>query len=485
MVNQFKQGFASQVLANKDNYSSVMVKKANFARNSSKWNHKKCGGRAKAENGIETTTGRRGTLANDTWETNVLYSPELLDYYKNIDLTQDHARQDAYFATRNTINFDPSGDTYDVNRAVLPYQQWFSRDANVLFNKINNNTTPRGNTGNWLDSRWSNATEQYHTGINLPRDVIVKYNEQLKANNRYIANDPENNMTKVYEMPELIKAPNINIPQAARPDLSPIRRNTSPTGGQAQTPQDNTPRRGIRWNDDLTSLISNGLGSIGAFGADLWGANLRSWSPYLEAPVKLKTNWNINPQLDRIRESSQEAYRDIDANTASSSTALARKQRVRNQAQYAANEQWGTKENKETELINKDKLNRQGVRNRNTNRLNYWAESDANIANMRRRLRGAAWSDLFNNLNQTVQGYIGRRDQRRRDEATERMFNKAYPHGAAMARNIQSRESSGDATIPSLATNPIAVAGRLAIERLNDDIIAQIKKRCGGKTKRK
>ena len=479
------QGFASQVLANKDNYSSAMVKKANFARNASKWNHKKYGGRAKAEGGIETTTGRRGTLANDTWETNVLYSPELLDYYKNIDLTQDHARQDAYFATRNTINFDPSGDTYDVNKAVLPYQQWFSRDANVLFNKINNNTTPRGNTGNWLDSRWSNATEQYHTGINLPRDVIVKYNEQLKASNRYLANDPKNKMTKVYEMPELLEAPNIDIPQAVRPDLSPIGRNTSPTGGQDKTPQSPTPRRGIRWNDDLTSLAGNVLGTIGSFGADLWGSNFRSWNPYTESPVKLKTNWNINPQLDRIRESSQEAYRDIDANTASSSTALARKQRVRNQAQYAANEQWGLKENKETELINKDKLNLQGVRNRNTNRLNTWAESDANIANMRRRLRGAAVSNLFDNLNKSLQGYIGRRDQRRKDEATERMFNRAYPHGAAMARDIQSRESSGDATIPSLATNPIAIAGRLATERLDDDIVAQTKKRCGGKTKRK
>lgn len=33
------QAFASQVLANKDNYSPAMVKKANFARNASKWKH--------------------------------------------------------------------------------------------------------------------------------------------------------------------------------------------------------------------------------------------------------------------------------------------------------------------------------------------------------------------------------------------------------------------------------------------------------------
>ena len=38
------QGFASKVLANKGNYSSAMVKKANFARNASKWKHKEFGG---------------------------------------------------------------------------------------------------------------------------------------------------------------------------------------------------------------------------------------------------------------------------------------------------------------------------------------------------------------------------------------------------------------------------------------------------------
>ena len=38
------QGFASKVLANKDNYSPAMVKKANFARNASKWKHKEFGG---------------------------------------------------------------------------------------------------------------------------------------------------------------------------------------------------------------------------------------------------------------------------------------------------------------------------------------------------------------------------------------------------------------------------------------------------------
>lgn len=483
------QGFASQVLANKDNYSSAMVKKANFARNASKWNHKAYGGRKKFEPGGNKTITDvdRGDKKNDKiW----------LETFGTDSDILNRARYDTEamnaMARRHADLVEASGYNPDSGKAIQyegvgQYQQDFNSKFWNPNRRLYNEITPAGNSGdnqlgsfNDKDYMGNMTYLRTPTGLYTPETVEFWRRKGFRATNYKGDNQLE-------YMLNPLKTPNIdiNVSNPKLPDLSPIGRNTPPTGGQDKTPQSPTPRRGIRWNDDLTSLAGNVLGSLGSFGADLWGSNLRSWNPYTESPVKLKTNWNINPQLDRIRESSQEAYRDIDANTASSSTALARKQRVRNQAQYAANEQWGTKENKETELINKDKLNLQGVRNRNTNRLNYWAESDANIANMRRRLRGAAVSDLFDNLNKSLQGYIGRRDQRRRDEATERMFNKAYPHGAAMARDIQSRESRGDATIPSLATNPIAIAGRLATERLDDDIVAQTKKRCGGKTKRK
>ena len=45
--------------------------------------------------------------------------------------------------------------------------------------------------------------------------------------------------------------------------------------------------------------------------------------PTLISANKLKTKYNINPQLDRIREDKFEAYRDIDSNTASSRVGLA------------------------------------------------------------------------------------------------------------------------------------------------------------------
>lgn len=450
---------------------------------------KKCGGRKKYEPGGKKTITDvdRGDKENDKiW----------LETFGTDSDILSRARYDTEamnaMARRHADLVEASGYNPDSGRAIQhegvgQYQQDFNDKFWNPNRRLYNEITPTGTSG---DNQLGSFNDKDYMGnmtyLRTPTGLYTPETVEFWKRKGFRATDYKGYNQLEYMLNPL-EAPNIemNVPKPKTPDLSPIGSSISPTGGNAETPQGPTPRRGIRWNDDLTSLAGNVLGSLGSFGADLWGANLRSWTPYTESPVKLKTNWNINPQLDRIRESSQEAYRDIDANTASSSTALARKQRVRNQAQYAANEQWDLKENKETELINKDKLNLQGVRNRNTNRLNYWAESDANIANMRRRLRGAAWSDLFNNLNQSLQGYIGRRDQRRNAEATERMFNKAYPHGAAMARDIHSRESSGDATIPSLATNPIVVAGRLATERLNDDILAQIKKRCGGKTKRK
>lgn len=444
----------------------------------------KCGGRKKAPNGTVTDVNTRGVSAPDLWMNTIGQDNTVYDMAAN-DMVSGNRMAMRHADMREDLGYKSgSGRAIRGSGQVRQYQKDFQNrfwDAN---RSLHNATDPAGITG---DNQFGESNDDVwgeKTNVRTPYGLWSDKNRQMWNDRGFLAANYKGNtvlsgriadLSKL-ELPALPKAPTLNAPIG---ELATIPSSTGDNAKSPSSPTNPTPRRGIVWNDDLTSALANGLGSLGSFGAELWGSNLRSWTPYTESPVKLKTNYNINPQLDRIRESSQEAYRDIDANTASSSTALARKQRVRNQAQYAANEQWANKENKETQLINQDKLNLQGVRNRNTNRLNHWAESDANIANRRRQLRGAAWSNLFDNLNKTVQGYIGRRDQRRRDEATERMFNRAYPHGAAMARNIQSRESSGDATIPSLATNPIAIAGRIeTTDRKN-------KKRCGGKTKRK
>lgn len=51
------QTFAAQVMANKENYSPAMVKKANFARNAAKWKHAMGGGAAQVDQPVKYATG--------------------------------------------------------------------------------------------------------------------------------------------------------------------------------------------------------------------------------------------------------------------------------------------------------------------------------------------------------------------------------------------------------------------------------------------
>jgi hypothetical protein len=57
------QEFASKVLSNKENYSSAMVKKANFARNASKWKHEEGGQLTNTEKGQMIGQGLGSALA--------------------------------------------------------------------------------------------------------------------------------------------------------------------------------------------------------------------------------------------------------------------------------------------------------------------------------------------------------------------------------------------------------------------------------------
>ena len=72
--------------------------------------------------------------------------------------------------------------------------------------------------------------------------------------------------------------------------------------------------------------------------------------------TSLKTAYNINPQLSEIERKLGLTTRDIDANTASSQVALARKRNARYNATAEKNKLYGQKENIETQLINQDLL---------------------------------------------------------------------------------------------------------------------------------
>lgn len=166
---------------------------------------------------------------------------------------------------------------------------------------------------------------------------------------------------------------------------------------------------------DWIGLGSNVAGSLASYFASRRAINKMrgSGQPTLISANKLKTKYNINPQLDRIREDKFEAYRDIDSNTASSRVSLARKQRVRNAAGQAANELYGNKENIETNLINQDRRNQQSVRQFNAQQYNQYIDRKAAFDNGIREAKVTNINNLFSGINAGIQDMISRYENRK------------------------------------------------------------------------
>lgn len=166
---------------------------------------------------------------------------------------------------------------------------------------------------------------------------------------------------------------------------------------------------------DWIGLGSNVAGSLASYFASRRAINkMRGPSqPTLISANKLKTKYNINPQLDRIREDKFEAYRDIDSNTASSRVSLARKQRVRNAAGQAANELYGNKENIETNLINQDRRNQQSVHQFNAQQYNQYIDRKTAFDNGIREAKVTNINNLFSGINAGIQDMISRYENRK------------------------------------------------------------------------
>lgn len=166
---------------------------------------------------------------------------------------------------------------------------------------------------------------------------------------------------------------------------------------------------------DWIGLGSNVTGSLASYFASRRAINKMRGpgQPTLISANKLKTKYNINPQLDRIREDKFEAYRDIDSNTASSRVSLARKQRVRNAAGQAANELYGNKENIETNLINQDRRNQQSVRQFNAQQYNQYIDRKAAFDNSIREAKVTNINNLFSGINAGIQDMISRYENRK------------------------------------------------------------------------
>lgn len=209
---------------------------------------------------------------------------------------------------------------------------------------------------------------------------------------------------------------NRNLPkvEASIPNTLPVSTNTPAKGTTSSDGKGQGKFKNLT-TADWIGLGSNVAGSLASYFASRRAINkMRGPSqPTLISANKLKTKYNINPQLDRIREDKFEAYRDIDSNTASSRVSLARKQRVRNAAGQAANELYGNKENIETNLINQDRRNQQSVRQFNAQQYNQYIDRKAAFDNGIREAKVTNINNLFSGINAGIQDMISRYENRK------------------------------------------------------------------------
>ena len=184
---------------------------------------------------------------------------------------------------------------------------------------------------------------------------------------------------------------------------------------------------------DIIGGVTNTIGSITNYNSNKRALNNMKYSsaPLPIQAKKLKTRFNINPQLDKIREYLKATNRDIDANTASSRVALARKGIARTNALLQTNNLYATKENAETQLLNQDNMNQQNVAARNVEMYNRWREGKSNFDNMLLEKHAENTSDLIRGLTTTVQDIIGGVEQRRNINNTLSTIAAANPNVTA------------------------------------------------------
>lgn len=196
-----------------------------------------------------------------------------------------------------------------------------------------------------------------------------------------------------------------------------------------------SPRKRLALFDKLDTNDIIGLGANLA-GTIASGVNTRKALNNMEAPPQpnsvvasnLKTDFNISPQLGEIEENARRMATDINANTSSSRTRLQRLQRTRNQAQNSKNSLRGQKENIETQLINQDRLNKQGVRATNVAAMNDWQNRSAAFRNSIREQKASSLNNVFSGINAGLQDMISRIENRRNYNNTLGIYDATHPN---------------------------------------------------------
>lgn len=272
-----------------------------------------------------------------------------------------------------------------------------------------------GITSGLVRAGWSHGNDKgiSTNNTNIPSLSETKSNGKTPRGGRSKSSQPTQSIS-TKTPPTAVYNRNLPKVEASIPTTLPVSTNTPAKGTTSSDGKGQGKFKNLT-TADWIGLGSNVAGSLASYFASRRAINKMRGpeQPTLISANKLKTKYNINPQLDRIRENKFEAYRDIDSNTASSRVSLARKQRVRNAAGQAANELYGNKENIETNLINQDRRNQQSVRQFNAQQYNQYIDRKAAFDNGIREAKVTNINNLFSGINAGIQDMISRYENRK------------------------------------------------------------------------
>lgn len=328
----------------------------------------------------ETIIGSDYTFRNGRWSKNSITNNNVNTNTNKSNIDNENRRPQYYAKRRLPLFEDGAGITSGLVRAGWSH----GNNKGISINNTNISSLPTtkssGKTPRGERSKSSQSTQS--TSTKTPPTAV--YNR---------------NLPKV----------EANIPTTLPVPTSTPAKGTTSSDGKGQGKFKNLTTA------DWIGLGSNVAGSLASYFASRRAINKMRGpgQPTLISANKLKTKYNINPQLDRIREDKFEAYRDIDSNTASSRVGLARKQRVRNAAGQAVNQLYGEKENIETNLINQDRRNQQSVRQFNAQQYNQYIDKKTAFDNGIREAKLTNVNNLFTGINAGIQDMISRYENRK------------------------------------------------------------------------
>lgn len=392
------QAFARKVLANKSNYSPAMVKKANFARNASKWNHKEFGG----DMDFNYIIGKNNIYKLGGSKRRAPYGDEIIWRPTSQDLHRPRiTRNDIDYGYVNGVLYDRFGNAkFDTD--IEPAVAVDEKPSSILNIGID-------------DKRFSPYTSEELDAMR--KSIVDKYRNEPIGSSLEVTNPITLNNT----------VPN-------------------PSNGLMK-PNNNNAVKGNGVNSDLIGAGINLVGNLGSFLINNVALNKMKYYNMLPLRAnKLKTNFNINPQLDNIRESVADFEEDTRNNTASSKVALSRRQRMRARGAQAINQLYGQKENIETQLINRDRLNQQQVANQNVSMRNRWRAGLSEFRNNKLEAKAENAVSAINNAADAIagpSGYLARRDRRlendrllARDLLSLELLSATNPNAAPIVDDI-------------------------------------------------